>query len=218
MLRRVQRFLDDFAAQLGAVNATTIRKELDQLVQDMGSNEAAQATSTLNAKAETATQQALRHDLVRHYMRPVARIAAAHLREAPGFEALKMPRKGIKVALLIAHAIAMAEAARAHEQLFAENGRPDLPDSLVAAAKAVRASIDARAQDRTTRMGAGQGLKATASRAHVVLRLLDTLVENALVDDPKALAEWRSAKRIGKGKKHVQGGDPSSSALAEDKA
>jgi hypothetical protein len=30
--------------------------------------------------------------------------------------------------------------------------------------------------------------------------LLDAQVKTALVDDPKALAMWKSAKRIGKGK------------------
>jgi hypothetical protein len=30
--------------------------------------------------------------------------------------------------------------------------------------------------------------------------LLDAQVKRALVDDPKALAAWKSAKRIGKGK------------------
>jgi hypothetical protein len=33
-----------------------------------------------------------------------------------------------------------------------------------------------------------------------VLRLIDAQVQNALADDPKALAGWESAKRIGKGK------------------
>ena len=30
--------------------------------------------------------------------------------------------------------------------------------------------------------------------------MLDAQVKTAFVDDPKALAEWKSAKRIGKGK------------------
>ena len=47
---------------------------------------------------------------------------------------------------------------------------------------------------------ARDGLKATAARAHLVLRLLDAQVKSALVDDPKALAGWNSAKRIGRGK------------------
>jgi hypothetical protein len=201
MLRRVQQFLDDFAAQLGVVNGTAARREFDQLVEEMGVNESTQAISTLNAKSQTAVQTVLRRDLVNHYMRPVATIAAAHLRDVPGFKALQLPSKGVKVAVVLQEATAMAEAARPYQQVFVENGRPEnFADELLAAAAAVRGSIDARAKYIASRAGARGGLKATSSRAHLVLRLLDAQVKSALEDDPKALAAWNSAKRIGKGR------------------
>src|SRR4029077_15361146 len=81
MLRRVQQFLDEFAVTLFAANAAAARKELDPLVGDMRVNETAQASSTLNAKSQTAAQAVLRLDLVNRHMRPVATIAAAHLRD-----------------------------------------------------------------------------------------------------------------------------------------
>jgi len=201
MLRRVQQFLDAYTAKLGAVNATVARKELDQLVEEMGVNETAQATSTLNAKSQTAVQVVLRRDLVNHHMRPVATIAAAHLRDVPGFKALQLPRKGVKAAVLIQDATAMAEAAQAYQPVFVENGRPaNFADALVAAAAAVRASIDERAKSISSKAGARVGLKATGSRAHLVVRLIDAQVQSALADDPKTLAGWKSAKRIGRGK------------------
>ena len=201
MLRRVQQFLDSFAAKLTVVNATAARKELDQLVLDMGANESAQAINRLNAKSQTATLAVLRRDLVNGHMRPIATIAAAHLRAVPGFKALQLPQGKVKVAVLLQDATAMAEAARAHQQVFVENGRPEnFADALMAAAGAVRASIDSRAESRTTTAGAREGIKATAARAHLVLRLLDAQVKTAFADDPKALASWKSAKRIGKGK------------------
>ena len=201
MLRHVQQFLDEFTAKLDVVNATAARKELDKLVEEMGVNEATQATSTLNARSQTAVQAVLRRDLVKHHMRPIVTIAAAHLRDVPGFKALQPPRKGVKVAVLVEGAMAMAAAAREYEEVFVENGRPEnFADALSAAATAVRASIDARAKFITSRVGAGEGLKTTASRAYLVLRVLDAQVQSALVDDPKTLAQWNSAKRIGKGK------------------
>jgi hypothetical protein len=134
-------------------------------------------------------------------MRPIATIAAAHLRTVPGFKALQLPQGSVKVAVLVQAATAMAEAARAHQQVFVENGRPEnFADALVAAAGAVRASIDSRAESRTTKAVAREGIKTTGARAHLVLRLLDAQVKTALVDDPNALAGWKSAKRIGKGK------------------
>jgi hypothetical protein len=201
MLRRVQQFLDTFAVRLTVVNATAARKELDQLVKDMGAKESTQAISTLNAKGQTAALAALRRDLVDEHMRPVATIAAAHLRAVPNFHALQLPRVGVKVAVLVQDATAMAEAARPHQQVFVQNGRPEnFADALVAAAGAVRASVDARAQSIGAKAGARDGLKATATRAIAVIRLLDAQVKRALVEDRDALAAWKSAKRIGKGK------------------
>ena len=201
MLRRIQQFLDAFAAKLVAVNATAARKELDQLVEQMGVNESTQAFSTLNAKSQTALQAALRRDLVNNHMRPIATIAAAHLRDVPGFKALQLPSNDVKVAVLVQDATAMAEAARAYQQVFVDNGRPqNFADALLAAAAAVRASIDARAQSIASKAGARDGLKVTATRAHLVIRLLDAQVKTVLVDDPKTLAAWNSAKRIGRGK------------------
>lgn len=200
MLRRVQQFLDEFAVKLFAENAAAARKEFDEVVDGMGVNEAAQASSTLNAKSQTAVQAALRRDLIDHHMRPVATIAAAHLRDVPGFKALRLSPK-VKVEVLVQDAIAMADAAKDHQQVFVENGRPEnFVDALLAAAAAVRASIDARGKSIASKAAARGGLKATATRAHLVMRFVDAQVRSALADDPKTLAAWKSAKRIGKGK------------------
>src|SRR5436305_12132277 len=134
-------------------------------------------------------------------MRPVALIAAAHLRDVAEFKALQVPKVGVKTAVLVQDANAMAEAAKPYQQVFVGNGRPEtFADDLVAAAAAVRASVDARGKSITTKAAARNGLKATATRAHAVLRFLDAQVKSAAADDPKILAAWQSAKRIGKGK------------------
>jgi hypothetical protein len=199
MLRRVQRYLDDAGAKLAVVNATAARKELDGIVQEMAINEAEEGNSVLNARAQLAKQKALRAELWNHHLRPVATIAAAHLRSVPEFAALRMPAHKSKPAVLVQHAITMAEAARAHSEVFVSNGRSaDFADALVAAAAAMRATIDARGNSITSKASARKGLKSTGARAQVVLNLLDAQVKSALVDDPKALAGWNSARRIGR--------------------
>ena len=124
MLRRVQDFLVTWAAKLGAINSTTAKQELDALTQEMAASETEQATSTLAAKGETAKLATLRADLMKHHMRPVATIAAAHLRDVPNFHALQLPSKDVKLAKLVQDAIAMADAARPHSQVFVQSGRP----------------------------------------------------------------------------------------------
>jgi hypothetical protein len=201
MLRRIQDFLDTWAAKLGVVNATTARQELNALTQSMADSEGQQATSRLAAKSATAVLEGLRRDLINHHMRPVATIAAAHLRDVPGFKAMQLPNPAVKLAVLVQDAIAMADAARAHQQVFVQNGRSaDFADALVAAATAARAALDSRGANKAQTAAARDGLKSTASRAHLVLRLLDAQVKSILKDDPKLLAAWKSAKRIGRGK------------------
>ena len=201
MLRRVQRYLDDAGAKLAAVNATAARKELDGIVEEMAINEAAEGNSVLSAKGYVAKLKVLRADLWNHHMRPVATIAAAHLRDVPEFTVLRMPLHRVKSAALVQSAITMAEAARAHSQVFVRNGRPEeFADALVAAAAAVRRAIDARGKSISTKASARSGLKVAGARAQVVLNLLDAQVKSALVDDPKGLAGWNSAKRIGRGR------------------
>ena len=201
MLRRVQQFLDEFAAKLFGATAAAARQALDQVVEDMRVNEAEQASNTLSAKSQTAVQEVLRGKLVHDHMRPVALIAAAHLRDVPEFKALQVPKVGVKAAVLVQDANAMAEAAKPYRQVFVGNGRPEtFVDDMVAAAEAVRASIDARGKSIAAKAAARDGLKATATRAHSVLRFLDAQVKSAAADDPKLLAAWKSAKRIGQGK------------------
>jgi hypothetical protein len=201
MLRRVQRFLDESAAGLSALNATAARRELDALVEEMTLNETSQAVSTLGVRAETAKKAALRRRLWNHHMRPVTAIAAAHLRTVPEFSALKMPLFKAKGAVVVQSALAMADAARAHSRVFVEDGRPaDFADALVAAAGAFRASIDARGKGIGDRAAARKGLQTAGSRANAVVRVIDALVKIAFEDDPKALAGWKSARRIGRGR------------------
>jgi hypothetical protein len=201
MLRRVQRYLDDAGAKLAGVNATAARKELDGIVNAMALNEAEEGNSALNAKGHVAKLKVLRADLWNHHMRPVATIAAAHLRDVPEFTVLRMPPHRVKSAMLVQYAIAMADASRDRQQVFVQNGRPEnFADALLEAAAAVRASIDARGKSIGTKASARSGLRVNGARAQLVLRLLDAQVKSVLVDDPKALAGWNSAKRIGRGK------------------
>jgi hypothetical protein len=201
MLRRVQQYLDDAGAKLAGVNATAARKELDGIVTAMAVNEAEEGNSALNAKGQVAKLRVLRADLWNHHMRPVATIAAAHLRDVPEFSALRMPQHRVKSATLVQHAIVMADAARERQEVFVKNGLVEnFADELTAAAAAVRATIDSRGKSISVKASARSGLKVTGARAPVVLRLLDAQVKKLLVDDPKALAGWNSVKRIGRGK------------------
>jgi hypothetical protein len=174
MLRRVQQFLGTWAARLGGVAATAAKKELDAVTREMGGNESLQATATIAARGETAKLRVLRRDLVNHHMRPVATIAAAHLRDVPDFTALQLPDRKAKLAVLMQDAAAMADKAAQHQQVFVDNGRSaDFIARLSAAAAAVRVSPDARAASITQpgfRMRWTQGERVTSAPADAIAR------------------------------------------------
>jgi hypothetical protein len=198
MLRRVQHYLDDGAAALAGVNATAARKEFDAIVKDIGQNVTREAASGLGARSQTAKLKVLRRELWSHHLRRVATIAAAHLRQVPEFQALKMPGHKVKAPVVVQAAMAMAEAARAYAQVFVENGRtPDFADALVAAAEAMRVAVDARGESIGDKAAARNCIKVSGARASVVLQLLDAQVKSALADDPQALAKWKSVRKIG---------------------
>jgi hypothetical protein len=66
----------------------------------------------------------LRNALKLNHLRPVATVAAAHLRQVPDFAALKMPPKNATSRGLIAWAAAMKTAASTYADAFVGAGLP----------------------------------------------------------------------------------------------
>jgi len=198
--RRIQTFLDANDAALGTINKSGMRSELDAVVAALGINSGQQAAGRVNALGETARQRRLRLALRLNHMRPIASVAKARLRDVPNFKSLTLPPAGIRVAGFIAHAQAMAEAAEPYEQVFTDAGlAADFRASLVAAADAVKASIDTRATAHGQRASATGSLAQLARRARLVFNALNDFVVPILSDDLAQgglLAEWRSVRRV----------------------
>ena len=204
MLRRVQQFLIDHAEMLGQIPESAARKHLDILVSAMGDGAQVAVTSRTMATGEAAKTQALRRELRKGHMQPIAAIARMELRDVPQFEALHWPPAHEKTARLVGRARAMAAVAAEHTPVFLEHRLPaDFAAQLLAAADAVEESLAKRAVNGRESAGAHGQLTASRSRAQYVIRVLATQVENALAGDATLLAQWKFAKRVGLPSSHA---------------
>lgn len=198
MLRRVQRFLIDHARELGSINQSAARKELDALVVAMFESAEAAVTTRAMGTGESANARALRRELRMSHMRQIAAVARAELAHVPEFEALRLPPTGESTPRLVERARAMAAVAREHAPVFFEHQLPaDFADQLLAAADTLEASVRKRAVNGRDAAGAQEQLAAIRSRAHLVVRVLSTQVEKAVAGDATLLGQWAFAKRVG---------------------
>ena len=195
-LRQVQVFLDRNASVVGPTIAVS-RRNLDDVVNSLTAHAAMQETGGMNSRGETAKQKTLRAALRKDHMAPIAEVAKQKLRDVPEFHALVMPAATSSSARLAAHAAAMADAAKAHEQVFKDAGLPDdFIDSLATVADEVSKSIDDRKQHSSKRSGATAGLLAEEKRGRSMLKLINSLVMPRLRNNDALLGEWKAAKRV----------------------
>lgn len=195
-LHAVQAFLDKHADVLGAINTSGARKNVDDIAAELQAHAVQQDGGLRKSVGETSKQRELRLAL-RFAMRPIAEVAAAKLREAPQFAALRLPSWKRRGMAMVAAAHAMADAAVGHGEIFTAAGLPaGFIDQLRNAAEALSASFGVRRDGQTARMGATRGLRETERRGRLALRVVDSLVVPALGHDEALLAAWRGARRI----------------------
>lgn len=196
-LRNVETFLDQHADVLGGVVQSGTRQKLAEAIAALSTHVSAQSGSSLASRGATQRHYAQRQALIRDHMAPVARIAAADLPHTPELAPLRMPAHNAPAEKLAAAAYGMAGAAKPFASVFTAAGlSADFVEQLAAAADAMTASLDERAQSRSARSGATTGLKARLSAGRRIVHVLDAFVRTALKDDPALLSAWNTVKRV----------------------
>lgn len=196
-LRTVQLFLETNASQLGDVNASGARQDLDAAIVELSGHVVTQAGSTLAAMGLTQRQYALRRVLLRDHMAPIAKIAQAKLPPTPEVAPLRMPIGKPTIERLAALAQGMAKAAEPYAAVFIAAGMPaDFIAQLTAAVDPMVAAMSDRTQTRGSRRGATSGLQDTLSSGRKIVHVLDAFMKSALKDNPSLLANWDVVKRV----------------------
>jgi hypothetical protein len=130
-------------------------------------------------------------------MAPIALIARKNLRTTPEFAALQMPKPAVSGEAFIASGKAMADGATIHKDTFIEHGLPStFLDDFKAVITSLDSSISDRAQNYNRRLSATKGLDEREKQGRLVLSVLDSLLEPALVDNDALTRGWQGARLI----------------------
>ena len=194
---RVQLFLDLNEGLLTAVDFTTARRWLDDVVTRFTEHAMRQGVGRSGAKGEAAKQLRLRRKLQREFMAPIAFIARRSLSHVPEFKLLQLPKCPRRREEFVAHARGIAGAAALYHETFVSHGLPStfLNDFKVALAELDESSRNG-ATNRVTRIGATRGLAYAVKDGVAVLHVLDALVLRAASENEPLLRSWREARRI----------------------
>jgi len=197
-LQRADRFFDDNFDELSAaVDITSGRKCLTNVLASFRTHAVAQSAADRETKGASAKQQDLRVTLRTEQMQPIAEIARRNLRMVPEFKALRMPRIWITGPAFSASAKGMARAAALHKEMLIERGMPaDFLDTFQASLAQLEECTSQRDTSRTRRMGATEGLRIEEQEGRSVLKVLDALVRRALKGNASLLATWAGARAI----------------------
>lgn len=149
-----------------------------------------------SARGETQRQKALRQELWKIHMLPLARLA----REAfgvPGLpEALRMPKLSADNDRLLAVARGMADAAEVQKAVFVREGlKDDFVVQLRAAAMRLSDSLLVRVASVRRRVKATAAVEAQVSRGRRAVRKINAILSPRLAGNAELIAAWENAKR-----------------------
>ncbi|MEP7384677.1 MAG: hypothetical protein ABI910_23605 [Gemmatimonadota bacterium] len=225
MFRRVRELL---ATGIVDPSIAVPLAELEQVITRLNARGITQETLTRRVRASTIIRNAQARLLLRDALRPAA-FAARTIDPALGDDpkalrrAMRMPRNRTDIVALVVAAHAFANAVDQHADTFISAGLPpDFAARIRAHASTLESTVDARSTDLQHRIAATRGIEVESLRGRALVRLLDSLVEPVLRDDPARIAEWHKAIDVpkvasGNGKSsdaQLSGAQPSDAQLS----
>jgi hypothetical protein len=196
-LQRVQYYMDQNTQALGAVNKSTARATLDEVVAALTGHHAAQHSAQETAQSRTENRNTLQVALRIEHMQPIAVIAGSKLASTPDISKMRLPRANVGTQRLLAAAESMAGAAEQYKQVFLDEQLPqDFIEQLRAAADAVRKVAVAREASRAALVQATSGVDEQIARGRAVVKVLNGLVLKQLAGQTELLRAWRFMKHV----------------------
>jgi hypothetical protein len=196
-LRGVQQFLDAHAEVVGAANATDARQQLDAVIGLVDKVVVEQDTQSRETRGEVSRRRQLENVLIRRYMTPLAKLARAQLRVAPGYAALTPSAGALRTERLVVAARSMAIAAAPYAaNLAAAMFPPDFLEQLRTAADTIQSSLDSRARKGVQRVGATRQVATALKQGRNAVATLDAIVSHLILGNDRLEREWRAAKRV----------------------
>lgn len=204
--RRVLAFLDgrEHAVALGSM--TPHVDALQAVVRQLELLGERQREELRRARAATARAQALRTELQREYLVPLAAIGGQLAAGTSARTGSFVRARSRAASALLRHAsLAVAAAAHHRQALVALGVAPDASDRLREAMLALRAALDDRAVARRASARTTAEIERCARSGRALVRILGTLTTARL--DAVEAAVWRAAARVERtGRRDREGG------------
>lgn len=204
-MRRSQDYLDSNAGGVEVLKECEGRKQLDDAVARISASSTQQGTAILQMDGLLSREKALVAELRYRHMQPIATFARARLQGVPEFAALTRSTLRLRTKPLVHAAQAMAAAALPHAEALAKGGFPDCIARLIAAADAVTAASEERANTLIGKVRATKEIGEQIQVGRAALAMLHAVVCNQFERDATFMTGWNAARRVGKKIGAVQG-------------
>ena len=195
--RKVQAFLDENVALIGAIKDSEGKQLLDATIARFEQHGLDQSTSRLEIDGHASLKQALELELKKVHLLPIASFARARLRGLPDYATLTRSTTAMKGPALVRAARSVAVAAKPYADALTKAGFPaDTLAQLTAAADKLEETIDGRANLKVRRVSATTGISEATKQGREAVKMLSAVIERQFAKDKTFLAAWKSAKRV----------------------
>jgi orotate phosphoribosyltransferase-like protein len=195
-LRDAQRFLDTESTALSAVNHTSSRQALDDIIKEIEARGALQMQAATDALNGTKRKDELRDDLREHQMSLVAEIARAKLAHSPLISRFRVPRKRVNDSTIISAATAMVNAAEAVAENFTPDLGRDFATELRGRIDGFRDAVISRNHSQVLAKQTTQAVDDALGTARGIMRILNRMVLRETKGSPALWVGWRAAKHV----------------------
>ena len=195
-LRDAQRFLDTETTALAAVNTTSSRRALDDIVKEIEARGALQLRAATDALNGTKKKDELRDELREHQMQLLAEVARTKLAHSPLISRFRVPRKRVNDSTIISSATAMINAAESVSENFIADLGPDFVAVHRANIADFRDAVITRNHSQVLAKQTTQAVDDALVTARGIMRILNRMVMRETKGSPSLWVGWRAAKHV----------------------
>ena len=195
--RRVRDFLVEHDIKSELAELPTLRQELDDALEQLTANAAAQEAITKQSRVQTTEIRRLRKALRDGHLKPIIRMSRTMKLEINGTEiTFVLPKFTIDSERLAAAGDAMVTPLKVlGPQFIARGFASNFVEQLSNATKALRDAIDQRSAQLSRRNGTTAAIGRDGDRVAQLVGVIDTLVR-PVIHDPELLAAWEKVVAI----------------------
>ncbi|HEY2376535.1 MAG TPA: hypothetical protein VGH98_11225 [Gemmatimonadaceae bacterium] len=205
--RRVRDFLSEYDVKSDLAELTTLRQELDDTLDQLTADAAAQEAITKQSLVQTTEIRRLRKTLRDTHLKPIVRMSRTMELEINGTEiTFALPSEKVNSERLAAASDAMGAALNVvGPQFTARGSASNFVEQLSTATKTLRDAIDQRSAQVARRIGTTAAMLGHETRVIQLVRVIDTLVRPVIQSDPELLATWASVVALPRSSKPAGG-------------